>query len=291
MAVSALGYFGVSVSDLDAWRAFGTNILGLELAGDDAAGLRFRADEAPWRIAVEPGGADDLSFAGFEAESESELESLASRLRASGFAVEEDPALAEQRGVARLLRTSDPDGLRCELYHGREARAATPFRSPLDVSAFVTDGRGIGHLVIAVSDIAAARRFYEELLGFRLSDSIDMNIGPVSLRAIFLHCNPRHHSLALVPIAMPRRLHHFMLQVAEFDDVGEALDRVKKAGIRIASTLGKHSNDHMLSFYMETPSGFEVEYGYGAREIDDSVWVPEIYDTTSLWGHDRGQAH
>ena len=27
------------------------------------------------------------------------------------------------------------------------------------------------------------------------------------------------------------------------------------------STLGRHSNDQMVSFYMSTPSGFEVEYG------------------------------
>jgi hypothetical protein len=45
----------------------------------------------------------------------------------------------------------------------------------------------------------------------------------------------------------------------------------------------------MVSFYMRTPSGFEVEYGYGARTIDDSIWKVERHEAPSIWGH-RGLA-
>jgi hypothetical protein len=41
----------------------------------------------------------------------------------------------------------------------------------------------------------------------------------------------------------------------------------------------------MFSFYMRGPSGFEVEYGWGAREVDDAVWQVARYDVPSLWGH------
>lgn len=287
MTVRALGYFGIGASDLAAWREFATQILGLELAAESGESLRLRTDEEEWRIAIESGEEDDLRFAGLEVEDGAALDALAGRLAQSGIAAGDDPALARKRGVERLVMARDPDGLICELYHGRKPASAAPFRSPIGVGGFVTEGRGVGHLVLAVSDIDASRHFYEKLLGFAYSDAIDMTLGPVSLRAIFLHCNPRHHSLALVPIAAPKRLHHFMLQLREFDDVGAGLDRVKAAGIPIKSTLGKHSNDHMLSFYMQTPSGFEVEYGFGAREIDDAVWVPQLYDRGSLWGHDR----
>jgi len=101
----------------------------------------------------------------------------------------------------------------------------------------------------------------------------------------FLHCNPRHHTIALAPVPAPKRLNHIMLQVASLDDVGSGLDAAQAAGVRISSSLGKHSNDRMISFYMETPSGFDIEYGFGGVEIDDATWQTTTYDSTSLWGH------
>jgi hypothetical protein len=69
------------------------------------------------------------------------------------------------------------------------------------------------------------------------------------------------------------------------DDVGRALDRVVAAGLPISSSLGKHTNDRMTSFYVRTPSGFDVEYGWGGVEIDDATWQVTSYDATSIWGH------
>ena len=57
------------------------------------------------------------------------------------------------------------------------------------------------------------------------------------------------------------------------------------AGVRISSGLGKHPNDEMFSFYMATPSGVDIEYGWGGLEIDDSVWQPKTFNQTSIWGH------
>jgi hypothetical protein len=57
---------------------------------------------------------------------------------------------------------------------------------------------------------------------------------------------------------------------------------------RIATTLGRHSNDFMTSFYANTPSGFFVEYGWGGRSIDPQNWTAaEMTCGPSLWGHDR----
>ena len=101
----------------------------------------------------------------------------------------------------------------------------------------------------------------------------------------FMHSGPRHHSLAIARFPAPRRLHHFMLQLHDFDDVGSTYDLCQERGIPIVSSLGRHTNDLMTSFYMTTPSGFQVEYGHGGREIDDEVWTVQRYRTASLWGH------
>jgi biphenyl-2,3-diol 1,2-dioxygenase len=93
-----------------------------------------------------------------------------------------------------------------------------------------------------------------------------MRSGPdVTFDMEFFHCNPRHHTLALVPLPAPKQLHHFMLQAQSIDDVGFALERAGAAKVPITATLGRHTNDHMVSFYARTPSGFDVEFGYGAH--------------------------
>ena len=57
---------------------------------------------------------------------------------------------------------------------------------------------------------------------------------------------------------------------------------------RLAYGLGRHSNDHMTSFYANTPSGFFIEFGWGARIIDPATWQPhETHDGPSYWGHER----
>ena len=82
-----------------------------------------------------------------------------------------------------------------------------------------------------------------------------------------------------------KRMWHFMLEANSIDDVGSALDLASKTGVPVVSTLGRHSNDQMVSFYMSTPSGVEVEYGWGGRLVDDATWQVQRHDRGTLWGH------
>jgi hypothetical protein len=57
---------------------------------------------------------------------------------------------------------------------------------------------------------------------------------------------------------------------------------------RVAVTLGRHTSDFITSFYSVNPSGFMVEYGWGARLIDVDAWqAHERKEGPSMWGHDR----
>lgn len=283
-AVGALGYIELGVSNPDAWRTFAEDVLGVAcLAQGD--GLALRYDQDCWRIRIKPTGEDDLRCAGFQVSSPAMLQQLRARLEAAGFGVREGSAAeAADRRVDQLLVCEEPFGLRVELYTGNRT-VQEPFHSPRGVSGFVTEGQGLGHMVIGVSDQAKAESFYMEGLGFLLSDHIVLGPPDRQLTLTFLHCNPRHHTLALVPVPTPKRLNHVMLQVASLDDVGHALDAARDAGVKISSSLGKHTNDRMISFYMQTPSGFDVEYGCGGVEIDDSTWQPATHRATSFWGH------
>jgi 3,4-dihydroxy-9,10-secoandrosta-1,3,5(10)-triene-9,17-dione 4,5-dioxygenase len=82
-----------------------------------------------------------------------------------------------------------------------------------------------------------------------------------------------------------------MVEVATLDEVGIALDRALAAGTHISSTLGKHTNDKMVGFYMRTPSGFDIEYGFGGIRPDWNNFTPTFTIKEDLWGHkwDFGQ--
>ncbi|UCE30034.1 MAG: VOC family protein [Burkholderiales bacterium] len=290
VSVRALAYIGVAVEDPQAWLRFGTEVLGFMPAREADGGNRLRIDHRAWRIAVGQGGANDLDFMGFEVSGDAELDAIACRLAGLGHAVTaDDGELARDRGVSRLIHCVDPIGIRIEVVSGATDRFEHPFVSPCGVSGFVTGEQGLGHVVLGSEDIAAMRRFYVDGLGFRLSDRIRMPIGGAGQTELeFYHCNPRHHTLALVPVRRPQRIFHFMVQVAGIDDVGFALDRVRAAGAKVTATLGRHTNDHMVSFYAATPGGIEVEYGCGARTIDEAVWRVALHHRPSMWGHVRG---
>ncbi len=279
MTISSLGYLGLSVSDPAAWRSFACDVLGM-MPGRDAD--RLRIDSREWRIALHEGSEDDLAYVGFEVASADVLAELEQRLAAAGRPVKSgDAALVQQRGVGDLVATEDPSGLAVELFCGHLDRGDVPFCSPAGTTGFVTGAQGLGHFVLGAPEIDAVREFYTELLGLRLSDRIRM--GRATLE--FYHCNARHHTLALVPVALPKRLHHVMLEVASLDDVGFALDRCQAAGAPLSTSLGKHTNDRMVSFYVETPSGFDIEYGWGGIAVDDESWQVGFYDRASIWGH------
>ena len=209
------------------------------------------------------------------------LDAALARLDAAGVPVAEaDPAA---RSAQRRYTLVDPAGIPTELVSGL-ARADEPFSSDRVLAGFVADELGLGHLVLTAPDKAASVEFYTQILGFRLSDHIVTEIFGHPVDLSFFHANPRHHSVAFGG-PQRKRLHHFMLEVGSMDDVGLAYDRFLRGGARIMQTLGRHPNDRMFSFYARTPSKFQIEIGWGGREVDDADWTPTTYDRVSEWGH------
>ena len=284
MSTFALGYIEIAASDLNAWSDYATQVLGVECI-EEQGGLNLRYDDHPWRIRIVPGDTNDIVCAAFEFATPNDLEATVNRLQNLGIEVAQaSDAQAAARGVTKLMRCQDPDGLNVELYTGnRNVKQACSL--PFESTQFVTGAQGLGHMVLTTQKPSESEAFYMQGLGFLLSDHI--LLGPIDrqVQLTFLHCNPRHHTIALAPIPAPKRLNHFMLQVTNMDAVGYGLDRAQAAGLKITSSLGKHTNDHMISFYMRTPSGFDVEYGYGGIEIDDATWQPDTHTATSFWGH------
>lgn len=287
-----LAYVGVTSRSRAALDSYLGEALGLVRSGHSPANTSaWRMDERVHRLLVQDGDADDASFLGFEAHDRQCFDQTVKNLRSLGTTVH--PGSTEDRAtrqVQELVRVDAPWGVAIELVLGL-ARSEEPFASALQTAGFVTQGRGMGHAVFTLGDQAkydVTRRFVTEGLGMRLSDWLEATAGPMPLHVSFFHCNPRHHSLAFayVPVgAVPQKLHHINLQVADMDAVGLTYDRCLQAGAPMANTLGRHGNDKMFSFYNVTPGGWQIEIGSGGVEISDDWNAVVKWERISDWGH------
>jgi 2,3-dihydroxybiphenyl 1,2-dioxygenase len=282
MTLKSLAYIGLETARMDEWTAFSTDFLGMQLVDRAQSSRILRMDERSQRFILGRGQSEGRAFLGFECASLHELETLAGRLEKHGTRVTVGTAaLASQRQVQALITFHDPQGNSLEACWGPSV-ATDPFIPGRPISGFCTGPLGMGHAVMHVQNAPQLLPFYREVLGFGLSDYC-LEPYPV----YFLHLNSRHHSLAMVGSGRSG-LHHFMVEMGQLDDVGQAYDLAQLETDRVAYTLGRHSNDFMTSFYARTPSGFFIEYGWGGREIDPETWIPhETVDGPSFWGHDR----
>ena len=298
--ISSLGYLRFESADVAAWREFCVKILGMtEGRGPEEGALYLRMDEMPARLVIVPGSSERLLATGWEVADTAALAAVGRALADAGvpYKAASDAELAARRAGA-MLTLEDPDGQPLEVFCGA-ALEHRPAVSPYG-NRFVTGDMGLGHVVLPVPPgSTAAFDFYTEVLGFRLRDSMRMPAEffggkpgdpPVWFR--FLGCNARHHSLALAPVPAPAGIVHLMVETASLDDVGLALDRCARKGAHVSGTLGRHANDLMVSFYVRTPGGFDVEYGTDGLQVDDASWITRETTAVSLWGHNfAGPAH
>ncbi|MGG7102025.1 iron-dependent extradiol dioxygenase HsaC [Rhodococcus sp. 24CO] len=293
MGIRSLAYMRIGATDMGAWREYGLKVLGMsEGKGVDPDSLYLRMDDFPARLVIVPNESDRLLVSGWETANAAELQDIRDRLSAAGVPFKEGTSeQLKDRRVVELIAFEDTSGNSLEVFHGvalEHRRVVSPYGHK-----FVTGEQGLGHVVLTTDDDDASLRFYRDVLGFKLRDSMRMPpqmVGrpadgdPAWLR--FLGCNPRHHSLAFLPFPNPTGIVHLMLEVENSDDVGLCLDRALRKKVKMSATLGRHVNDEMLSFYMKTPGGFDIEFGCEGREVEDESWIARESTAVSLWGHD-----
>src|SRR5262245_12136670 len=167
--ITSLAYIGFTSPHAEAWRSFGPEVLGAELAPDGPDGaVRLRFDEAPWRVAVHPAGTNGLRYLGWDAGDS--IEAAIGAVERAGFPVHRDD-LGEERPVGEVAWFRDPCGFRHEL--ATILPLSAPFVPARPMGGFVTGEQGLGHVVLIVPDLDAALAFYLDVLGFRLSDEIE----------------------------------------------------------------------------------------------------------------------
>jgi 2,3-dihydroxybiphenyl 1,2-dioxygenase len=284
MSVSQLGYLRLQSARVPEWHHLAEDIFGMEVRSEGGT-LSIRMDERAFRLRISEGADEQVLAIGWETPNRQVFTQTIERVRAAGIDVQQlsDGASAE-RGAQGIATFVDPGGFRCELYYGAGV-VPGPVRFGREISGFMAGKLGLGHAVLVVEDPETVVAFYQDVLGFKVSDYIEFSGAFMT----FMHCNPRHHSLAVLAPAFGYKageLMHFMVETLSIDDVGLAYEMVNEERLPITLSLGRHSNDRMTSFYVNSPSGFDVEYGFGGRLIEDEdSWDVVRYTTPKIWGH------
>ncbi|MDM0032408.1 VOC family protein [Variovorax sp. J22P271] len=280
----ALGYLRFEVSNLEAWRTLLTDVMGLVPGATGGATTGFRMDRYASRVQLVEGALDDICGVGFVSQTQAGFDAALQRLAAEGVITEEgSDAEARERQVQRFVRFVDPDGSPLELAYGQKV-ADAEFASPLVPGGFEADELGVGHIILPSADLGRTQGFYERVLGARLSDVAKQAVMGVEPTVAFMSLNRRHHSFGFLHgVTLPKRTAHFQVEVNSVEEVGQAFDRARNAGVPILQELGSHP-EHAFSFYAATPSGFAWEIGTGTIELDEQ-WKPRQLDRFSVWGH------
>lgn len=282
MTILSLGYLRMRSPNADAWPHFAGEVLGfMPVDGITDDGQAYRWDSYPYRLTVAPGDELSIDAIGYEVTDDRGLDRVVETLEKAGVEVRTASSdEAAELKVSGLARFTDPAGAPIELFHG-PILDHVPVVTP-KVSGFVTGEMGMGHVVINVDDVEAESDFYRDVLGFHRRNTWYFQ----DMAMAFFGCNPRHHTFAIGKLPMPSQMIHFMVEMATIDDVGYALDRCLDANVPIAMGLGRHTNDHMISFYCATPDGYMVEVGWGGLQVETPD-TEATYQITrpSFWGH------
>ena len=279
--ITELGYVRFGVSDLAAWRDFATRLLGLEAAGNGGGPLYLRADAWHHRLILEEDDRDDLIGAGLRVAGPDEFRAMQEVFRDHNVAFDvADEEQSRSAHVLELMTLADPSGHPLEIFHGPRVDTHRPFHPGRGMHGrFLTGAGGIGHMMLNYADLSATWEFYK-LLGMR--GGIEYRVrGPDggTLDILFMHCNDRDHTFAFGPSR--KRIGHLMLEVDNLDDVFLTYELVEKSDYPIAVSPGRHANDRMFSFYCVSPSGFQIEVGWGGRPATHQ----SEYYTRDTYGH------
>lgn len=278
---SKLSYIVIEAKNLDQWKEF-AQCLGLHVDTSSEGALNLRTNEKVYSLKVVQGDEDDVVALGWEFQHQQDLQDYVAGLQAKNYIAIENSNLAAERHVERLFALADLNNISHEFIY---KLADTDTALAANTTEFMTEN-GIGHALVCAQSKADSLKFYQDL-GLGITDTILEEVMPgMVIDATFMHVNGRHHSFAFAP--MPpgsKKVHHIMLECLSIDDVGRAYENCIQHKDNIVLDFGKHPNDEVFSFYVNTPSGFAIEIGSGGKKINFENWIPESFEKLSAWGH------
>lgn len=278
VSVTDLHYVALAVPDFDAERKFFGGTWGLQEVAEKDGKVYFAAAGSPhpYVLRLRQDSEKKTDLIGFSAASKADVDAIYAQALAHGAKSIAAPGPAETPAGGYAARFFDIDG------HALEVICEVKQREFRTVEAGEAIPTGLSHVVLHSPDVPKLAKFYEDALGFKLSDWIAQFM-------VFLRCNPAHHRLAI--LRGPAALNHIAFSVNGIDDLMRGLARLTGDGVKLFWGPGRHTAGNNTFSYYNTPNGNAVEYTSDLEDIDDATWIPKTYpfspQITDRWGTGR----
>ncbi|WP_410675867.1 VOC family protein [Amycolatopsis sp. cmx-4-68] len=240
--VEKLGYVGFQTPDLDELVHYYTHILDFSLVerSSDAAYLTTGFDHHSVVLERSAEGARARSFVGWEIKDS--LDDAERRIRERGYTTERRKDIAP--GSPDTLIVVEPgSGTPLHLYEQIDT-TSTPV-------SWLRPTK-LGHVAAFTPALSDIQGFYEELLGFRWSDTIGDFF-------VFLRCGPDHHSANFMQSSKFRDMHHIAYEARDLNHLQMLLDHLAANDHRLEWGPGRHGAGHNIFTYHRDPAGNVVE--------------------------------
>jgi catechol 2,3-dioxygenase-like lactoylglutathione lyase family enzyme len=273
--VTHIRYVGVSVPNFDAERSFVAHVWGLPVVSADAEAAYFAAAGSAnaYVYRLRAGTERRLDVIAFAASSDTAVDALAQRLAAGGVKLISEPQRLQCPGGGYGFRFFDCDGRTLEVSSSVATRASRTLGPGESIPGTLS------HVVLHTPDIKRSVTFYEQHLGFRVSDWLGEFM-------CFLRCNSVHHCLAFLP--GPACLNHVAFEMRDLDEMMRGVSRLAKQHIVLGWGPGRHTAGNNTFAYFLAPSGNVLEYTAEVQRIDEATWQPTVYtpspEVTDQWG-------
>jgi catechol 2,3-dioxygenase-like lactoylglutathione lyase family enzyme len=241
--VRRLAHATLSTPDLDKQVDYWTHIVGLHVVARDAERAVLATTLGQEAVVLERGDHADLSAIAFQVAPDSDFADMGAALKEAGVAYELRSDVTP--GVKKALTFTDPKGTRVELfteYSFHPIAAAGGGINPLK----------LGHVASRVTDVAMVAKFYEEILGFRVSDWVGDHF-------VFMRCSVDHHTVNFVHYDTPR-LHHVAFEVKDWAEVQRSCEILARHKIPLVWGPLRHIVGHNIAAYHRNSDDLRVEF-------------------------------
>ena len=244
--VARLGHAAFITPDIDALLAYYSEVVGLALMerGSDGAAY-LSSNEYHHQLILYPGTRSEIVHIAFQLNDGLSLQEAAAQLHSHG--IEVTMRSDSQPGIAQLLEFSDPEGYILQLYTTEAQRAQDSTES----ADRAIRPQKLGHIALRAQNVQNMAEFYQEMLGFRVSDWMGDFF-------VFLRSGPDHHTMNF--LQSPRHsLQHMAFELKSWGSIQQACDHLGRHRIQLLWGPGRHGIGHNIFTYHSNPDGDVIE--------------------------------
>jgi catechol 2,3-dioxygenase-like lactoylglutathione lyase family enzyme len=269
--ITHVRHVDLAVPDYDKQRDFYTNHWGLTSMVEEP-GLTFLAAEGSpeqYVVRLRKDAQKRMELWAFGAKDAAAVDTLAERLARGGVQLVGEPGKLDTPGGGYGFRFFDVEGRTVEISADVAVRQHRKIEEKESIPV------RLSHLVINSPNPERTVAFYQQHLGFALSDTLSSpHMGELMW---FLRCSSSHHSIAIARCPHVS-LHHASFEMRGLDEYMRGTGRLLRAGVEKIWGPGRHlAGDNTFSYFLD-PLGNTVEYTTELEQIDEDTWHPHLYD-------------